>query len=157
MTEMDNKVAIRAKPLRFKNPPIVEAVIFFEVATLPGSAIDDFQANSEAMRSEGYELPEPVTKHELEIRIDGITSSLGGKGSSPHGLKFKTADGLYAVQFNRDGFVFSRLERYETWEAFRSECKKIWQIYSAASGVADVKSYGVRYINKLYIDRKSVV
>jgi uncharacterized protein (TIGR04255 family) len=151
MTEMENQVAIPVKRLRFKNPPIVEAVIFFEVAALPASAIDDFQSSSEAMRTVGYELPETVTKHELEIKFEGAVPSFGGKGSSAHGLKFKRADGLYAVQFNRDGFVFSRLERYDTWEEFRFECTKIWRIYSAVSGVADVKSYGVRYINKIYI------
>jgi uncharacterized protein (TIGR04255 family) len=147
---MENELAMSVKPMRFKNPPIVEAVIAFQVPLLPESAIEDFQAGADTMLAKGYKQPEPVTKHELQIKFEGATSSFDGKGF-PHGLKYSREDGLYVVQFNRDGFVFSRLGRYESWESFRDECRNIWDVFAAITGALDIISYGVRYINKLYI------
>jgi uncharacterized protein (TIGR04255 family) len=139
---------VRVKPLRFKNPPIVEAIIAFQIMPLPESAIGDFSSGVQAMSDHGYRQPEPVTKHEVQIKFEGPSSTFGGIGSQ-HGLRFNSEDGLHAVQFNRDGFVFSRLGKYRSWELFREECKKPWDIYLAVSGVRDIVSYGVRYINKL--------
>jgi uncharacterized protein (TIGR04255 family) len=148
---MKDKMTVAAMPLHFKNPPIVEAVIAFEIPLLPPDVIADFQAGSSLMQEIGYLLSGPVTKHQVEIRVEGASASFGQKESSPHGLRFGSIDELYAVQFNRDGFVFSRIERYDTWEVFRAECRRVWEIYSRISGVTDVSSYAVRYINKLYI------
>lgn len=147
---MENKLATPARRLHFKNPPIVEAVIAFQVAALPESVIDDFQAGADTLVSAGYKQPEPLTKHEVQIQFQGADSSFGGKGT-PHGLKFTSEDGQHVVQFNREGFVFSRIGHYDSWDPFRDECRKLWEIYSALIGTDDIYGYGVRYINKLYI------
>jgi uncharacterized protein (TIGR04255 family) len=147
---MSNQETVRMKPLSFKNPPIVEAIIAFQISPLPESALEDFDTCLAAMAAIGYKPPQSVTKHEVQFKLDGKSSTVDER-ESKHGLRFISEDGLHAVQFNRDGFVFSRLGRYRSWELFREECKKTWDVYLAVSGVRDILSYGVRYINKLYI------
>jgi uncharacterized protein (TIGR04255 family) len=73
------------------------------------------------------------------------------KSASPLGLKFLSEDGLHAVQFNRNAFVFSRLGQYDSWEQFREEAKRLWEIYSRANDGKEAINVTVRYINKLFI------
>jgi uncharacterized protein (TIGR04255 family) len=147
---MSDQQKVRGKPLSFKNPPIVEAIIAFQISPLPESALEDFDASVDAMAALGYKQPQPVTKHEVQIKIDGQSSALNDR-ESKHGLRFISEDELHAVQFNRDGFVFSRLGHYSSWDLFRKECKKTWDVYIRVSGVGNILNYGVRYINKLYM------
>jgi uncharacterized protein (TIGR04255 family) len=47
------------------------------------------------------------------------------------------------------GFAFHRLNPYETWEPFRTEARRLWELYCAAVGPVDVLRIGARYINQL--------
>jgi len=46
-----------------------------------------------------------------------------------NGLRFQSADQLHVAQFKRDGFVFSRLRPYQTWEQFEEEAKRLWKLH----------------------------
>ncbi len=136
--------------LSLKNPPIVEAVLGLYIGRLPESIIDSFRSCTDKLKSLGYSRLDPLTQHEMKLRFDEGVSSLD-REDSPHGLRFTGEDGIHVVQFNRDSFVFSRLGHYESWEQFRNEARKVWEIYSLAAANPQVNRIGVRYINKLYI------
>jgi uncharacterized protein (TIGR04255 family) len=142
--------------LSLKNPPIVEAVIGLYVDQLPESIIESFRACTDELKSLGYGRLDPLTQHELKVKFEVGVSSFDTK-DSPHGLKFTGEDGVHVAQFNRDSFLFSRLGRYESWEQFRGEAKRLWRIYSIAAGNPQVNRVGVRYINKLYIPDGAVI
>jgi uncharacterized protein (TIGR04255 family) len=76
----------------------------------------------------------PETKHE----------DLGWKG-----LRFQSADGLQVIQFNRDGFLFSRLQPYENWERFQQEALRLWEFHSALAHVTEIQRLGLRFINRI--------
>jgi len=136
--------------LHFKNPPIIEAVIAISVLPLPDSVIERFQASADELKAAGYRQPEPITQHQFEFRIEnGVPST--DSIQSPIGLKFVSEDNLHATQFNRGAFVFSRLGKYDCWEQFRNEARKLWEIYLRMSGGAQAVGLGVRYINKVFI------
>jgi len=138
------------KRLHFQNPPIIEAVISFTVAPLPESTLGRFEACAARMRSLGYIRAGTVSHHFFQVRVESGASSIGSSDDQL-GVRFNSEDSLHAVQFNRNAFVFSRLGRYDRWERLRDEAKKLWLVYSGASGGPKLLTAGVRYINKLFI------
>jgi uncharacterized protein (TIGR04255 family) len=134
--------------VHLKNPPIVEATIGINVALLPESALDQFDALSSEMGNMGYGASKPVTAHKFQVNFNVDAPSVETQGSKL-GLRF---DGnSYTAQFKRDGFLFSRLGAYENWETFTGEAKRVWEPYSQAIGPAEFTEFGVRYINKIYV------
>jgi len=69
----------------------------------------------------------------------------------PLGWRWESTDRLHVVQCKLDGFSFSRMGHYETWETFTAEANRVWSIYLAAVGAVSFQRFGVRYINKVYI------
>jgi uncharacterized protein (TIGR04255 family) len=139
------------KRLRFKNPPIVEAVLAFGVFMLPDSTLGALESAAEFMKARGYGEVEPVWQHQFQIKIENGESASGENRRLQLGFKFKSDDGLHAVQFNRTGIIFSRLGKYESWEYFRDEARELWKLYSGIIGEPKIMNIGVRYINKLFI------
>ena len=148
---MNQEVPRLRKRLRFKRPPIVEAVLAFNVNMLPEEVLGSFERLSDQMRAHGYGQSEPMWQHNLAIKFELGISSSGEDNVLRLGVKFKSDDGLHAVQFNRTGVVFSRLGNYTSWDQFRNEAKKLWALYSEAASDPIVQSIGVRYINKLFL------
>jgi uncharacterized protein (TIGR04255 family) len=65
------------------------------------------------------------------------------------GLRFQTENGLQVVQFNRDGFVFSRLQPYENWERFHNEALRLWGFHSSLAHITEIQRLGLRFINRI--------
>ena len=85
-----------------------------------------------------------------EVNLQGgapsspIISELGWKG-----LRFQSGDKKHIVQFNRDGFVFSRLEPYESWQRLYDEGMRLWHVYVDLAQPVEVHRIGLRYINRI--------
>src|SRR6266446_398225 len=45
------------------------------------------------------------------------------------GFRLQSKDNLQITQFNRDGFAYSRLQPYESWQQFSVEAFRLWEIY----------------------------
>jgi uncharacterized protein (TIGR04255 family) len=140
----------RDRPKRFKNPPIIEAIIAVTIRQLPESALVTLEGLSAPMSVLGYALEKAMTSHAVGFAIEnGISNAW--TGDEPAGFQFFSSDRRFAFQVLRTGLVFSQLGRYETWELFTAEAKKVWDIYLAAVGEVDLVEYRVRYINKVLI------
>lgn len=136
--------------MRFKNPPIIEAVLAFTVAPLPELLLPKLQGSKTEMKELGYSKSEPVIQHQFQVKFERGVSSVGNL-DSPIGVKFISDDSLHAVQFNRTGFIFSRLGRYDCWEQLIDEGRRLWDVYERMAGETKVVTVGVRFINKLFI------
>jgi uncharacterized protein (TIGR04255 family) len=55
------------------------------------------------------------------------------------------------AQFRVDGFTFSKLEPYTTWEEVFAEALRLWAIYRRLAEPAQVSRLAVRYINRLQL------
>ena len=64
-------------------------------------------------------------------------------------MRFRSTDEKHIAQFNRDGFVFSRLEPYLTWEELESEGKRLWNIYKDLAQPVEIQRLGLRFINRI--------
>ena len=70
------------------------------------------------------------------------------------GLRCESADRLHVAQFNRDGFAFSRLAPYESWNQFQQEGLRLWQLHRELVQPAEVQRLGLRFINRIVIPQE---
>lgn len=67
------------------------------------------------------------------------------------GFRFETHEFPHILQCRTNGFTFSRLSPYETWEQMRDETKSLWDQFVATTQPETVSRLAVRYINELRI------
>jgi uncharacterized protein (TIGR04255 family) len=65
------------------------------------------------------------------------------------GAKFQSGDRRQVAQFNREGFIFSRLQPYESWEHFRGEALRLWEFQKSVAQPAEIQRVGLRFINRI--------
>jgi uncharacterized protein (TIGR04255 family) len=135
---------------RFKNPPIVEAIIAVTIQPLPESALGTLSNLSAAMADMGYHFEKNITQHDFELAFENGVSRTSNHDELK-GYQFFSADRRFAFQILKTGLIFSQLGHYESWELFTAEARKIWDVYIAAIGEVSITQYAVRYINKLFI------
>ncbi len=133
--------------------PIVEAVIDIRARTTA-----EFEEHAIKTRLEaqlvGYQFLDSrrsiQIEHEMSLEADSqpdpIIRDLGWKG-----LRFRSDDGKYIAQFNRDGFVLSRLEPYQSWEQLYAEAMRLWHEYLGLARPVENHRIGLRYINRIQI------
>lgn len=124
--------------------PIREAIIDLKVAPathlqalapLYESLKDRFPKQEEIRESAfGFEV------RPTEIRTKAIEQGIRGR-------RLSSADGRYVLQLRIDGFTFSRLPPYDTWETMSAEAKPLWESYVSHSSAQKVTRASVRYIN----------
>ncbi len=131
--------------------PIVEAVI--EIRARASEALDETSLRTKIEpKLVGYVFLDSLREYQGEVKFEG------GKLSSQEvqdigwkGVRFRSTDEKHIAQFNRDGFVFSRLEPYTTWEQLESEGRRLWEIYKDLAQTAEIHRLGLRYINRFTI------
>ena len=136
--------------------PIVEAVI--DIRARAGDAWEEatVKARMQAQLADyAYLDTQRVYEHEMKLDqgkpAEQTLRDLGCKG-----VRFKSTDERHIVQFNRDGFVFSRLTPYESWEQLHGEAMRLWQIYSGMAHPAQVQRLGLRFINRIELPPEEV-
>jgi len=137
--------------IHLSHAPITEAVI--EIRAILESPWDE-QRVSEALKGRLPEYPgfvqQKAFKQEFQIGVSPDVpakqtfSDLGLKG-----FRIQSADKLHIAQFNKDGFVFSRLNPYADWQEFVREALRLWQIYSELTRPFETPRIGLRFINRL--------
>lgn len=132
-----------------EHAPIVEAII--EIRTRVDTPWEE-SALREQVKAKLPSYPNIISQkefhHEVKMKADQppeqIFHDLGWKG-----LRFQSADGRCIAQFNRDGFIFSRLSPYESWDQFKEEAMRLLNVYVELATVLEVQRLGVRFINRI--------
>ncbi|MBM3264045.1 MAG: TIGR04255 family protein [candidate division Zixibacteria bacterium] len=131
--------------------PIVEAVIDVRADTI--DAFEEPHVRSQLEdKLDGYEFLDSQRAFRHEVKLEAgkpsqAVSDLGWKG-----LRFQSTDRKHIVQFNRDGFVFSRLEPYQSWKRFYDEGLCLWRTYIKLAQPVEIYRLGLRYINRLQLN-----
>jgi len=136
--------------LHFKNPPIMEAVIAVTISELPEAVVCDLGDAKDELATLGFEVQLPRHRHEFQIKVEEGVSSFAGK-DMPYGFQYFRRDRSFAVQFLRNGFIFSQLGNYTSWEEFTQAARQVWSVYMRILGAIELDSFNVRYINKLFL------
>jgi uncharacterized protein (TIGR04255 family) len=137
----------------YPNAPITEAGIHLMVQPSDGISVGDL-----VRCHEGEENSYPLSK-ELQMATGHFEMGprVSAAASAQHvGFVYTSSDQRQVYQVRVDGFLFSRLAPYESWEAFCKEARRLWQLYRERLKPAAVTRVAVRYINRLDIPAERI-
>jgi len=140
------------KKSNFSKPPLTEALLDIKVnlaSNFDVNALEFFQKSIEKY----FPIKQINTKWETKLQIKPGESLKFDAKDSRNGFIFKTANNEKLVQARMDGFTFNRLTDYESWDSFKSESRKLWEIYLKVAKPISIKRLAVRYINTIQIPR----
>lgn len=136
--------------------PIVEAVI--EVRARAEAPWEE-RAITEHLKTRLSEYPNVLSGRAVQFRMEIAQPSVQVAPAAPteqvvqdmgwRGLRCESADKRHVAQFNRDGFVFSRLAPYESWDQFQREGLRLWQLHKELAQPVEVQRLGLRFINRI--------
>lgn len=137
---------------RYARPPIVEAVINVHVIYSDGLSEATIQAIEDHFS--------PQFTHCL--RMEGLDVNLGAHPTdevattrSVVGLRFANEENNRILQIRSEGFAYSHLTPYSTWEELRSEAEPLWFNFISICKPARVSRLAVKFINRLSIPSSS--
>ena len=137
----------RPRP-HLRKAPIVEAIIDLRVLRRDGVVAEtfaDLQPSIGANYTDGSLIQAIETRFGMEqgrlIGPSAVKSALGWQYKAPS----------VVVQFRINGFTFSRLEPYTTWDEVFGEAFRLWGVYLEKAQPLEVSRIAVRYINRLRV------
>ena len=108
------------------NAPIREALIDFRVRLPSDSSPENLSTLAEEMRAQ-YPKVGPIHQFQGEIQLGGEGPVSVRKGPQLLGYRLDSADGLNVAQVRIDGFTFSRLTPYESWDRMVEDAWVVWK------------------------------
>src|SRR5262249_29721575 len=129
--------------------PIVEAVI--EIRARATKPFEESSLRSVLEpRMAGYGFLDSLREFYSEVKLEGGKPAIQNvRDVGWKGVRFRSSDEKHIVQFNRDSFVFSRLEPYLTWDQLFAESQRLWEIFREVAQPPDIQRIGLRYINRI--------
>jgi len=132
--------------MHYKNAPITEALIDIRVEVPAEFGFEQLQ-DIKSLVAEDYPREETFTMAMATISFGSEVQA--STQQKKMGLKLWSVGDKQVFQARLDGFTFSRLEPYETWERLRDEAKRLWDIYRDFVKPTRITRVAVRYINQL--------
>jgi uncharacterized protein (TIGR04255 family) len=137
-----------------RRAPIIEAVM--DIRT----RVSDLWSEKRAKEVLNVRIPEYPVTHSItqfmhEFSVGPNRNPQPQKNTrSWNGIRIETADHIQIAQFNRNGFVFSRLHPYENWDRFIGEALRLWMLYKELVKPVQIERIGVRFINRMDVAQK---
>jgi uncharacterized protein (TIGR04255 family) len=131
----------------YSRSPLTEAVIDLRVKLSREVELETL-ASIQSVRKKDY--PTRQDRIALQGQFTTDPKAPPATASRTHiGYSFTSIDKRQIVQARLDGFAFSRLAPYESWESFRDEARQWWDTYRTVTKPEEVIRVAVRYINRL--------
>ena len=133
-------------PTHYSKAPLTEAVLDIRVE-LPSEITLQQLKDVQAGEKEKYPRREDII---IVVGHMSMGSQVGASAQQTHnGYRFVSQDSRQIFQARLDGFTFSRLAPYETWESFRNEACRLWEVYRLIAKPKNITRLALRYINRL--------
>jgi len=129
-----------------RKAPIVEAVIDFRIPREPAVAPDTFAG---LFPSIGQKYSQAGAILSLEARFGIESGRMLGPTQRRADLGWKYQADTEVAQFRVDGFTFSKIEPYTTWEEVFGEAFRLWEVYRSLAKPTQLSRIAVRYINRM--------
>lgn len=126
--------------------PIQEALI--DIQFSPHIPFDEFVKLREKFASE---FPDCKNIWQASVGFDVTEDLAATTQKNQIGYRFESQEHTHILQCRTNGFTFSRLSPYETWEQMRDEAKELWEQFITETRPGTVSRLAVRYINALRI------
>jgi uncharacterized protein (TIGR04255 family) len=129
-----------------RNAPIVEAIFDFRVLRRENVTPDTF-ADLGAAVGQRYDQRSPLHSIEARFGFDNGRIVDPAPVQERLGWVYRTQDEI--AQFRVNGFTFSKIEPYATWELAFGEAIRLWELYRVTAMPRQVSRVAVRYINRM--------
>jgi uncharacterized protein (TIGR04255 family) len=129
--------------------PITEALIDIRVKLKDGLDVAIFNSLRDKIASD---YPSKKERRRWQGTIEfkqGETPIPAGLDLGSDGLLLTSSDEKQVVQARLDGFTFSRLKPYKTWDDLLLEAKKNWNLYLETAKPEVISRIALRYINNI--------
>ncbi|MBI5863447.1 MAG: TIGR04255 family protein [Planctomycetes bacterium] len=130
----------------YSRAPITEAIIDLRVelaANLPVSDLQKARLGQESAYPQVEAVNVAVGQMEFGERVSTAATT------KQIGFWFRSSDGKQLYQARLDGFTMNRLAPYESWEPFRTEARRLWDVYRSIAKPKKVVRIALRYVNRL--------
>jgi uncharacterized protein (TIGR04255 family) len=131
----------------YDKAPIKEAIIDIQIERSPLLALTNLE-KAEIVPPQGYEERKTLMMGQIRSQMEGGQLRATAK-QDQLGYAFIGGEGKHVAQFRLNGFTFSRLAPYQTWEQLRDEAKTLWESYRQIVGPLPIVRIGLRYVNQL--------
>jgi len=137
--------------------PITEALLDIQVSTPEDLDLEDLRDLAVPL-GERYPTNRLQSQFESQIRVEqqGQADPSVVTTHAVRGFSFFSPAEDRVVQARRDGYSFSKLHPYDTWDELRSEAREIWTLYRAAARPTTVHRLAVRYTNRIPLPAEPV-
>ena len=136
------------QPRHLEKAPIREAVVDIQ-CQLPDDVSVSFLESLHDSIASKYPQKKVRRRIESAVKVEKGEIQATTNDFGVDGFQFISKDSTQIVQFRLDGFTFSRLAPYESWERTRDEALRLWQIYRKATSPISIDRVALRYINQL--------
>lgn len=132
----------------YKNPPVVEALVDIQVEHSPDFNVYDLRRVRD---NEAEKYPEEQRFMAHSLTVDVATGTPAQRESTLRGFRFIGSAGQQIVLVRQDGFAFSKLRPYTSWESWRTEARRLWAKYVEVVRPQAVTRVAVRYVNHIHL------
>ena len=131
----------------YDKAPIKEAIIDIQVEPSSSLTVASLE-NVQVVPPQGYEERKTLMMGQIRSQLERGQLTATAK-QDPLGYAFMGGEGKHVAEFRLNGFTFSRLAPYQTWEQLRDEARVLWGSYRQIVGQLPIVRIGLRYINQL--------
>lgn len=136
-----------AQPRHLDRAPIREAVFDVRVDRAEAAALDDLRDLAESL--EDFPTVQHTYRAEVGIEVREKGEFTREDRAAPHGLRVISSDQTRILQLRLDGFSYSRLAPYTSWDQLREEAAAYLHPYAEVMDGVEATRLALRYINHL--------
>ena len=141
--------------IRYRKPPITEAVIDFGVNLPSEIGVTQLQSLSSNLSSEFPDSKE-IVETDFVFSVGAENKDSGSK-TTKTGFRLQSADKRWVIQARLTRFTLSLLHSYEDWDSFRGRARSYWPYYRDVAQPKNISRVGVRYINRIDVPRSELI
>ncbi|MDO2381611.1 TIGR04255 family protein [Rhodococcus electrodiphilus] len=134
---------------RYKNPPIVEAILDLRVRLPEGVSVEtlyDLYGHEQ-----GFGPSRPIYPLEQSLDEEGRAVQ-----PAPVGYSFESVDRECVVHASLDRFSVSKLPPYTSWGDFLARAEAAWSSYRKVATPVSVVAIGVRFVNRIDVPQPAM-
>lgn len=134
--------------------PITEALIDIRIKVRDDLKVEQLESIYNLISGQ---YPDKKARHKWESKFEFKKGEppVSSGSETIDGYVFTSTDQKQIFQARLDGFTFSRLKPYETWDHLRSEAHKLWLKYKEITS-PEITRVALRFINKIEIPVQDV-
>jgi uncharacterized protein (TIGR04255 family) len=96
-----------------------------------------------------YPLGEKLIARRSLMQLGPDSNTISSTSAEDIGYLHRSEDGLQLYQARTNGFTFSRLAEYTSWNEVSGEARRLWAKYRAIAHPGPITRIALRYINRL--------